>query len=68
MVKWQNRELISAHLGELSLVAAVDGRRCRGSWRRFETPASRLKDELDLDALWLREKLRCAVDAEDDAG
>jgi hypothetical protein len=37
-------------------VVAVEGRRlsrCLGSWRRFETPASLLKDELDLLTLWL---------------
>lgn len=42
-----------------SCVVAVDavvGRRWRDSWRRLETPLSR-NDELDLEALWLFEKL-----------
>ena len=53
------------------LDAAVDGRRlsrCRGSWRRFDTPASLLNDEVDLAALWLLEKLRWMPDADDDEG
>jgi hypothetical protein len=36
----------------------VVGRR-RDSWRRLETPASLLKDELDLPMRWLLEKLLC---------
>lgn len=31
--------------------ATVAGLRWRGSWRRFDTPLSLLKEELDLDAL-----------------
>ena len=41
-------------------VVAVVGRR-RGSWRRFETPASRVKEELDLPYFELLEKL-CLVE------
>lgn len=37
---------------------AVVGRRRRDSWRRFVTPLSLLKEELDLETLWwLFEKL-----------
>src|SRR6516162_3977211 len=35
---------------------AIVGRR-RGSWRRFDTPASLLKEELGLTNFWLLEKL-----------
>lgn len=41
-------------------VVAVVGRR-RGSWRRLETPASRLKEELDLPYFEPLEKL-CLVE------
>lgn len=50
-------------VGDDASAAAVDavaGRRresWRDSWRRFEMPASLLKDELDLVGLWLLEKL-----------
>ncbi len=47
-----------AELGLLSCVAAVVGRRlCLDSCLRLEMPASLLNDAVDLDALWLLEKL-----------
>ncbi len=48
--------------GESSVAAddAVGGRR-RGSWRRLETPASLLKEALDLLIFWLLEKLLFCV-------
>lgn len=46
----------------LVVVVAVVGRRLwRDSWRYFETPLDLLNDELDLDALWLFEKLLLTV-------
>lgn len=39
------------------VVAVVGLRLWRDSWRCFETPLDLLNDELDLDALWLFEKL-----------
>ena len=40
-----------------AVVEAVFGRRCRESCRRFDTPLSLLNEELDLESLWLLEKL-----------
>jgi len=50
--------LMMAYLGDSAVceVVAVVGRR-RGSWRRLETPASLLNEEVDLPYLWLFEKL-----------
>ena len=54
--------LPSGGVSSLAAVVAVVGRR-RGSWRRFVTPDSLLKDALDLFSLWLLEKL-CFVDCD----
>lgn len=43
------------------VVEAVPGLRWRDSCRRFDTPLSLLKDELDLESLWLLEKLLLEV-------
>lgn len=43
------------------VVEAVPGLRWRDSCRRFDTPFSLLKDELDLESLWLLEKLLLEV-------
>lgn len=67
-MKWIDRNYaVNAHLpnggvSSLAAVVAVGGRR-RGSWRRFVTPDSLLKDALDLFSLWLFEKL-CFVDCD----
>ena len=57
----------ATHLGDDALsswVDAVAGRRtCRDSCLRLEMPASLLNDALDLDALWLLEKLFVLADA-----
>jgi len=62
-VAWNKKTEKETHLpsggvsvSSVDAVVAVVGR-LRDSWRRFETPASLLKDALDFPNFWLLEKL-----------